>query len=466
MSSASRRRSPLWTPRSKEVWQPSRRNILALGGAAAATGFLAACGGGPAVGGETSRAEQDATDWDGVDPAQKIVWWSNHPGNTMEWEQAVIDAFATETGIEVELVTAGANYDEIAQRFQAASGTDEIPELVNASDVWWFRYFVNGQIIPVDDVFAHLGVDTGDYVDTFYEDYAYEGLHYAAPYARSTPLFYYNTELWEAAGLPDRGPDTWDELREWSEALWGVVPGEGAPLGLSHGPSWSAWWYSNVSWGLGAAMSEEWEVTLHTDESIAAGHFVRDLYHGDGAYAGFSAQNNADFQAGMFASLVGSTGALTGHLEAADFEVGTAFLPKGPVSGPVVPTGGTGVAIAADREPEQQLAAAMFLEFLTNAENTTSFSAETGYMPVRTSAIEGEEMAELYEQVPQFRTSVDQLEHTRTQDWVRVFTPGGDQIITDGLEEIILQGADAEDVFPTVAQQLERAFEQNVEPYL
>ncbi|MGC0144696.1 extracellular solute-binding protein [Pseudactinotalea sp. Z1732] len=466
MSSASRRRPPLWTPRTKETWTPSRRNVLTLGGAAATAGLLSACGGGPSVGGDTARADTTQTEWDGVDPAERITWWSNHPGNTMEWEQSMIDAFTAETGIEVELVTAGANYDEIAQRFQAASSTSEIPDLVGASDVWWFRYFVNGQIIPVDDLFAHLGVDTDDFVDTFYEDYAYEGLHYAVPYARSTPLFYYNRDMWEAAGLPDRGPETWEELAGWSEALWGVVPGEGAPLGLSHGPSWSAWWYSNVSWGLGAAMSEEWDVTLETEESIAAGRFVRDLYHGDGAYAGFSAQNNADFQAGMFASLVGSTGALTGHLEAATFELGAAFLPEGPVPGPTVPTGGTGIAIAADREPGQQLAGAMFLAFLTNAENTADYSAGTGYMPVRHSAIEGETMSALYEEVPQFRTSVDQLERTRTQDWVRVFTPGGDQIITDGLEEIILQGSDAEDVFPNVAAQLERAFSENVEPYL
>ena len=88
-------------------------------------------------------------------------------------------------------------------------------------------------------------------------------------------------------------------------------------------------------------------------------------------------------------------------------------------------------------------------------------------MPVRTSAIEGETMAAVYEETPQFRTSVDQLQQkTRVQDWVRVFTPGGDQIITDGIEELVLGGASPEDVFPQVTTQLDRAFEDNVEPYL
>jgi len=29
------------------------------------------------------------------------------------------------------------------------------------------------------------------------------------PYARSTPLFYYNKDHYAAAGLPDRAPETW-----------------------------------------------------------------------------------------------------------------------------------------------------------------------------------------------------------------------------------------------------------------
>ena len=131
-----RRSSSLWTPPgSGSIVRPSRRNVLALGGATATAGLLAACGG-PSVGGDTSREEHEETEWDGVEPAEQITWWSNHPGNTLEWEQSVIDDFTAEHGIEVNLVTAGANYDEIAQRFQAAAGTDEIPELVGASDVW------------------------------------------------------------------------------------------------------------------------------------------------------------------------------------------------------------------------------------------------------------------------------------------------------------------------------------------
>ncbi|WP_154792513.1 ABC transporter substrate-binding protein [Occultella kanbiaonis] len=456
----SRRTTPLWTP--------SRRSLLQLSGLGAAGGLLAACSG-PSVGGGGGEEEEgEATDWASIEPATEITWWSNHPGNTKELEESYIAAFNVEyPDIKINHVTAGANYDEIAQRFQAASGTDDLPDLVIASDVWWFRYFINGQIMAIDDVFAHLEVDTDDYVETLYSDYEYEGKHYAAPYARSTPLFYYNKDVWAAAGLPDRGPETWAELQEWAPALQAQVPADGQALGLGIGPSWAGWWFSNVIWGLGGNMSDDWTVTLDTEEAMTAGAFVRDMYNGETAFAGLGSDTNADFQAGIFACLIGSTGSLKGHLDAAPFELGTSFLPNGPVDAPNVPTGGTGLAIPSSRTPEQQLAAAMFLKFLTETDNTALFSQSTGYMPVRTSAVEGDIMAAVYEETPQFRTSVDQLQQkTRVQDWVRVFTPGGDQIITDGIEELVLAGASPEDVFPDVSAKLDVAFEDNVEPYL
>ncbi|WP_149205373.1 ABC transporter substrate-binding protein [Actinotalea subterranea] len=437
--------------------------------AAAATLALAACAG-PSVGAEpdadASETAAAGTDWSQVTPASEITWWSNHPGASQEVEKELIRRFNEEhPEITVNLVTAGAGYDEIAQRFQAASQTDELPDLVISSDVWWFRYHLNDQIMPLDDVFEYLEVDTEDFNPALYSDYEYEGSHWAAPYARSTPLFYYNKDMWAAAGLPDRGPTTWQELEEWSEALRPQVPADGAPLGLATGPSWSAWWFMNMLWGQGGQYSDGWEMTLDTPEALAAGDFLHELFH-EKKVATVSKDSNADFAAGVIASTVGSTGSLTGILESATFEVGTAYLPDGP-EGSGTPTGGTGLAIPSSRTPEQQLAAAMFLAFITDTDNTAYFSQNTGYMPVRTSAVESDAMKAVYEQTPQFRTAVDQLaDKARSQDWVRVFVPSADQILTDAIEEIVLKGTDPETAFGSVTPKVETAYRENVEPYL
>jgi sn-glycerol 3-phosphate transport system substrate-binding protein len=443
----------------------SRRDLLRLGALLGGSAALAACGG-PSLSGGGGAAQSD-TDWSGVQPASQITWWSNHPGTSIALEQEYIRRFQEQNpGITVNLVTAGKDYEEIAQRFQAASGTDNVPDLVGASDVWWFRYMINGQIIPLEGLAQHLQIDTADYNRTLYDDYAFNDQHWALPYARSTPLFYYNRDVWQRAGLPDRAPQTWDEFEQWAPALAGVV---GAPpLGLGKGPSWTAWWFCNIMWGRGGAYSDEWTVTLDKPETLDAGEYLRAMVN-DRKVAAVSAGASdgyvVDFTAGVTACTMASTGSLSAILKQAQFEVGTGFLPEGP-AGPACPTGGTGIAIASAKSPEQQLAAGMFLKFLTEPAQTAHFSAGTGYMPVRTSAVDSPDMAAVFAERPQARTAVDQLATTRVQDWVRTFVPSGDQYLTTALERIMLQNENPATAFSAASAEITTSFEQNVARYL
>ncbi len=442
----------------------SRRGLLRLGALLGGSAALAACGG-PSLS-SSGGAAQSAIDWSGVRPASQITWWSNHPGTSIALEQEYIRRFQElNPGITVNLVTAGKNYDEIAQRFQATTGTDGVPDLVGASDVWWFRYMINGQIIPLEGLAQHLQIDTADYNRTLYDDYAFDGQHWALPYARSTPLFYYNRDVWQRAGLPDRAPQTWDEFEEWAPALAQVVGRP--PLALGGGTSWTAWWFCNIMWGRGGAYSDEWTVTLDRPETLEAGEYLRSMVN-DRRVAAVSGGEDgyvADFSAGVSACTMASTGSLSGILEQAQIEVGTGFLPQGP-GGAACPTGGTGIAIASARSPEQQLAAAMFLKFLGEPEQTAHFSAGTGYMPVRTSAANSPQMSAVYAERPQFRTAVDQLETARVQDWARAFVPSGDQYLTTALERIMLQNENPATAFAAASAEITTSYEQNVARYL
>lgn len=441
----------------------TRRSVLAFAGILGGSAALAACGG-PSTAGTGGAVQTAGTDWSSVTPAGKITWWSNHPGASKPIEEELIRRFAAETGIEVELVTAGANYDEVAQRFQTSAGTNNVPDLVGASDVWWFRYMINGQILPVDEVAAYLGIETEDYNAGLYADYEFNGKHWAFPYARSTPLFYYNRDLFKAAGLPDRAPKTWDEYSSWAPAL-AQANGGAVPMVLGSETSWSAWWFCNIMWGLGGQYSREFSLTLDDPRTLEAGEHLRRMIHRERSVAVSAADYAADFTAAVSACTIASTGSLSGILEAAKFDVGTGFLPEGP-AGPACPTGGTGIAIAAGTPPEQQLAAAMFLQFIGGPEQTAYFSANTGYMPVRNSAADGAQMQAVYAKAPQFRTAVDQLATTRVQDWARSFVPSGDQHLTMALEKIMLQDTPAAEAFAAAAEAISKSFEQNVEPYL
>ena len=87
--------------------------------------------------------------------------------------------------------------------------------------------------------------------------------------------------------------------------------------------------------------------------------------------------------------------------------------------------------------------------------DTVFWSQNTGYMPVRQAALQGQEMQSFYQAHPNFKTTVDQLPKTRPQDSARELVPNGDQIIGKGLERITTNGEPAETVFKDVADQLD-----------
>src|SRR3954452_10535156 len=170
-----------------------RRRFLGLAGAFGTAAALAACGGPSTSSGGGAAATSDSTDWSKVTPAKEITFWSSNPGSSQAVTQQIIDAFhASQSDIKVNLVTAGANYEEIAQKFQAAQAGGQLPDLMVFSDVWWFRYKMLDSIIPLDGLVEALEFDVEDYREGLWADYTYDNAQWAVPWARSTPLFYYN----------------------------------------------------------------------------------------------------------------------------------------------------------------------------------------------------------------------------------------------------------------------------------
>lgn len=445
-----------------------RRHFLGMVGALGASAALAACGG---PGGDDSADDNDGSSPSGgsgggaVTPAGRISFWSNHPGGSEAVTKAIIDKFhESQSDIRVELVTAGANYEEIAQKFQTALTGGGLPDVVVLSDVWWFRYYMQGTITPLDDLITQTGIDTSDYVDSLIGDYTYDGQQWALPWARSTPLFYYNKSAWEAAGLEDRAPETWAEFVEWAPQLMGA---NGDMLAFQHPPlaGYAGWSNQNVLWGYGGGWSakDSFEITCDSPESLAAVEFLKDSVYGS-KWAGVSANDAAaDFAAGVAAATILSTGSLVGVLDNADFEVGVGFLPGGPVvQSPVCPTGGAGVGIPSGIPAANKLAAATFIKFLTEPENAITFSEATGYMPVRKSA----DASAMIEETPQRGVAIEQLAVTRPQDYARVFLPGADIEMANSFANILTANADVASEMAALKATLQDIYDNEVAPNL
>ncbi|WP_155981963.1 ABC transporter substrate-binding protein [Nocardia sp. BMG111209] len=431
----------------------SRRGFLGVAGAAAAGLALTACAG---SGGGSKQSGSSNT----------ITFWSNHPGTSRDLETEIINRFqAKNPDLKVNLIDAGKNYEEVAQKFNAALSGGELPDVVVLSDVWWFNYALTKAIEPLDSHFSAAGVNVADYVDTFVGDYKFAGKTWALPYARSTPLFYYNKDLWNKAGLPDRGPQSWQEFDEWGPKLQSLVGDGKWAHGWGDAKNYLAWTLQGPNWTFGGAYSDQWTLKFNDPHTIAAGNYLRDSINGK-KYASIRPQIAVDFATGVIASTIASTGDLRGITKnaAGKTEFGTAFLPH--PNGPGVTTGGAGLAIPSRISDERKANALKFIDFATNAANTAYFTQGTGYIPVRKSALQDASEQDFLSKNPNSKTAFDQLATTKSQDYARVFLPGGDQIIGTGLEQIGLQNKDVTSVFADVSNQLQAIYDRQIGPKL
>ncbi len=433
----------------------TRRGFLGLAGGTAAAASLAACAGtgSPATGGGGGGAGTGSG-------TGTIEFWSNHPGTSKPVEQTIIAAFQkANPGLTVKLVDGGKNYEEVGQKFNAALAGGSVPDVVVASDVTWFNFALNKQFTPLDPLLSSAGIKTDDYVDSLFNDYKFNDQHYALPYARSTPLFYYNKDLWKAAGLEDRGPKTWDEFKEWAPKIAAVTGSDKSVFEIPDGSNYLDWYFQNMVWSFGGQYSKEWTPTFNDPKTVEAGKYLQSLV--SNKWVKFGKTPEADFGAGIVACILQSTGSLKGIAAAAKFGVGTAFLP----GTDNCPTGGAGVAIPAKISDERKANALKFIEFLTNTDNTVTFTQATGYMPVRKSALDNASEKAFLDKYPNSRTAVEQLPHTRSQDYARVFVPGGGARIGKALDQVA-QGGDVSSIFQGLNDETQQAYDSQIKSKL
>ncbi|NJK81107.1 MAG: ABC transporter substrate-binding protein [Chloroflexaceae bacterium] len=440
--------------------QMTRREFLSSVLAGSSVALLAACGAAPEA--PAPAAEETAAPAATEAPAVveqtgstiEITYWGSFSDALGEAEQAMVESFnSSQSDVVVNYQFQG-SYEDTAQKFAAALRADTIPDVVLLSDVWWFGFYLANAITPLDDLAAQAGVNFADYEPVLLNEGVRQGVHYWVPFARSTPLFYYNKQMWEEAGLPDRAPETWTEFAEWAPEL---MSGERLAFAHPNSASYVAWLFQGVVWQHGGQYSTpEFEMTMLDENTVRAGEFYRSTTSDEG-WAMLSADLNQDFIGGAVASMLASTGGLAGIQSTTQFEVGVGFLPREASFG--CPTGGAGMAIPADTADEKKLAAMQFIKFATDENGASVWSRSTGYMPVNLKAVESPDMQAFFEENPNFRTAVEQLPQTRAQDAARVFVPNGDQIIGRGLERILVNNEDVATVFGEVNTELEQAAE-------
>lgn len=439
----------------------SARTAGAASLAVAAALAMGACAG-PALSGESGESGESssAVDFTGVEPATEISFWSTHPGYSLDMEKAAAAAFKEKTGITVNIVSSGSSYGEAAQKYQTAQVSGDAGDLTLVSDVTWFSAYLNDSIMPIDEVFKAADLDTSTYYDAFFSDYAYDGQHYAVPYARSALVFMYNKDQFAKAGIQD-APTTWEELRTAAIKLKESGASD-IPFGWPSDTSYVSWVMTPLLWSSGTDWATDWDFSPMTSEkTVSSVQWAQDSVT-DGWAQVLSGDPSTLFGAGSVGMLINSSGGLRTIADAANFDYGIAKVPSGPGGDKVVATGGAGIAINSNTTPERQLAAAMFASFLTSEDYTKQMSEKSGYLPVR----QGVDVSAAYEEFPGLEVSVESLADARSQSNARTFVPGGGTALDKGLMEILVSKADVTQTLQGVQTTLEQTYESQVKPHL
>ncbi|XXX77066.1 ABC transporter substrate-binding protein [Sorangium sp. So ce134] len=271
------------------------------------------------------------------------------------------------------------------------------------------------------------------------------------PFNRSTPIAYYNRDVFRELGLSP--PSTWDELRATAARL---VVRDGASTrrwGFECPVDW--WfWAALVGQAGGDVVAPDGTPTLGGEAGVRALRFWQTLVHEDrtmkpppGRDYNAWQVTNTDFLAGRVAMIWTSTAFLrylednAGQAGAGRFEVGAAPLPRDVRAS--VPTGGTMFVMPRGAAPESQEAAFAFLRWMMQPEQANSFATRTGYIPVSRRGLKDLTRDGYYAAHPNDRVALDQLEHAAPWPWSPDLFRIQREVVQPRLEEAVLVPRDA-----------------------
>jgi len=279
----------------------------------------------------------------------------------------------------------------------------------------------SGALLPLDDLAAGPdGIDLKDFAAGLLAESKIGGKLYSLPQARSMPVFYYNKDMFKAAGIDaTEAPKDWAAIRDAAIKLT-KADGSAYGWGLQIGNPW--WYFQEAVENYGAEVSvqegDKCTATFNSPEAVEALQWWYDLVYVDKAAKIYPGQGlttwealQADFISGKIGMMYITTGWMGNIKKNSPFEVGVGMLAAGPTGVRRAPTGGNGIAIPAKAPADRQAAAWKFLKWLTDTPQTASWAKQTGYMPLRLSAMDDPELQAYFTENPTFQVAVSQMQY-------------------------------------------------------
>ena len=446
-------------------------------------GTLAGCGGNKTTEtenkteGKTEETQQtagteefsmaDASEVDGTE----ISFWHSMGGVNGQAIDTLVKKFNDENeyGITVKAQYQG-EYDYSLNKLKSAQIGNMGADLVQVYEIGSRFMIESGWITPMQQMIDADSYDLSQIEPNLAAYYTIDNQLYSMPFNSSTPIMYYNKEMFEKAGITEI-PDSLEGIEAVGEKLLNEGgAGQVISLGIY------GWFFEQFIGKQGLEYANngngrtEAATAVAFDSNGAAANILtawKSLYDkgyapnvGKGGDAGL-----ADFSAGKSAITLGSTASLKQILQDVNgkFEVGTAYFPKvkstdeGGVS-----IGGASLWALNNNDAKKTRATWEFVKFLISPESQAYWNAQTGYFPVTTAAQEEPVFKENVEKYPQFQTAIDQL-HDSSPKYVGALLsvfPEARATVESEIENLLNGNADVKTAVKNMADAINKSIEE------
>nr|WP_028670906.1 sn-glycerol-3-phosphate ABC transporter substrate-binding protein UgpB [Saccharospirillum impatiens] len=352
--------------------------------------------------------------------ATEIELWHAMGGALGEKVDEIVSEFNGSQSDYVVNASYRGNYNDTMTGAIAAFRSGEQPDIVQVYEVGTATMMAaEGAIYPMYQMMDELsdGFDQDDYLSTVTGYYADEnGNMLSMPFNSSTPVLYYNKAMFADAGLPDRGPRTWEEMDEFGNKLLEA----GYDCGFT--TAWQSWIHlENLSArhdvpfatqanGFGGL---DTELVFNSDVQVAhieqMGEWQQE---GIFSYSGRTNEGSAKFYSEECGMYTESSAGYAGINANAQFEFGVSPLPywASAIDTPQnTIIGGATLWTLRGQDDDHYEAVAAFFDYLSQPEVQADWHQFSGYLPVTYDAIELTREQGFYSENPGTDTSINQM---------------------------------------------------------
>ncbi|MBS7130238.1 ABC transporter substrate-binding protein [Clostridium sp.] len=313
----------------------------------------------------------------------EITFWHAMNGDLEKSLTSLTEKFMAENpNIKVTLQNQS-SYKDLQQKITATvASPKDLPTMTQAYPDWMFNPIKDNLVTDLTPYIENETLKFDNYEDilpSFREAAKIDGKIYGMPFNKSTEVLWYNKTLLDELGL--KAPTTYEELAQVSKTIKEKKGIAGAGFDSLNT------YYTTFLKTEGKTFDSSFDVTSEASAK-ALNYYLEGVKEGYFRIAGTDNYLSGPFGNGTVAMYVGSNAGENFVKQGVGDKFEVAAAPY-PTSASLQQ--GTDLYVFSSATAEQKTAAYMFLKFLTTKENQITWASQTGYMPVRQSAIDSEE---------------------------------------------------------------------------